>query len=65
MGNVSKILVNGFMRFHDHLSDFSKDLIKNCNENSDEGYFLKVDIENQKQLFGSQKELPFSSERKK
>ena len=29
----------------DYLSDFKEEFIKNYNENSDEGYFLEVDIE--------------------
>ena len=34
-------------------------------KNSDVGYFLEVDIEYPKQLFGSHKELPFLPERGK
>ena len=60
-----KLPVNGFMWYNDHLSDFNEDFIKNYNENSDEGYFLEIDIEHPKQLFGSHKELPFSHERRK
>ena len=40
-----KLPVNGFMWYNDHLSDFNEEFIKNYNENSDEGYFLEVDIE--------------------
>ena len=54
-----KLPVNGFMWYNDYFSDFNKDFIKNYNENRDEGYFLDVDIEYRKQLFGSHKELPF------
>ena len=50
---------------NNYLSYFSEDFIKNYDENSDEGYFLEVDVEHPKQLFGSHKELPFLSERKK
>ena len=39
-----KLPVNGFM-WCDDLSDFNEDFIINYNENSDEGYFLEVDIE--------------------
>ena len=60
-----KFPVNGFMWYNDYLSDFNKDFIKNYNENRDEGYFLDVDIEYPKQLFGSHKELPFLLERRK
>ena len=60
-----KLPVNGFMWYNDHLSDFNEDFIKNYNENSDERYFLEVDVEYPKQLFGSHMELPFLPEREK
>ena len=60
-----KLPVNGFMWYNKHLSDFTEDFIKNYDENSDEGYFLEVDIEYPKQLFSSHKDLPFLSERRK
>ena len=60
-----KLPVNGFMWYNDHLSDFNEEFIKNYNENSDEGYFLEVDIEYPKQLWSSHKDLPFLPERKK
>ena len=50
MGMSQKLSVNGFMWYNDHLSDFSEEFIKNYNENSDEGYFLEVDIEYPKTL---------------
>ena len=53
------------MWHNDYLSDFNKDFIKNYNKNSDVGYFLEVDIEYPKTLWGSHKELPFLPERKK
>ena len=40
-----KLLVNGFMCYNGYLSDFNEDFIKNYDENSDERYFLEVDIE--------------------
>ena len=60
-----KLPVNGFMWYSEYLSDFNEDFIKNYKENSDEGYFLEVDIEYPKQLFGSHKELRFLPERRK
>ena len=56
--------VNGFMWYDDYLSDFNEEFIKNYDENSDEGYFLEVDIEYPKTC-ESHKELPFLPERRK
>ena len=53
------------MWYNDYLSDFNEDFKKNYHENRDEGYFLEMDIEYPKQLFGSHKELPFLPERRK
>ena len=33
------------MWYNGYLSDFNEDFIKNYNKDSDEGYFLEVDIE--------------------
>ena len=43
----------------------NSEFIKNYNENSDEGYFLEVNIEYPKTLWRSHKELPFLPERRK
>ena len=59
-----KLPVNGF-KWENDLSRFNEDFIKNCNENSDEGPFLEVDIEYPKTLWGSHKDLPFLPERRK
>ena len=42
-----------------------KNFIKNCNENSDYGSILEVDIEYPKTLWGLDKDLPFLSGTKK
>ena len=60
-----KLSVNGFMCYNDHLLDFNEDFIKSYSENSDEVYFLEVDIEYPKQLWSSHKDVPFLPERRK
>ena len=40
-----KLSVNGFIWYNDYSFDFNGDVIKNYNKNSDEGYFLEVDVE--------------------
>ena len=47
------------------LSKFNEKIIKRYNENSDRVYFLEVDVQYQKNLFHSHKDLPFLAERKK
>ena len=59
-----KLPING-LKWENDVSRFNEDFIKNYNENSDEGYFLEVDIEYPKQLFGHHKDLPFLPERVK
>ena len=46
-----KLPINGFMWYDDYLSDFNENFIKNYDENSDEGYFLEVDVEYPKKLW--------------
>ena len=60
-----KLPINGFMWYDDYLSDFNEEFIKNYDENSDKGYFLEVDIEYPKTIWGYHKELPFLPERRK
>ena len=55
------MVLNGKMIYQ----DLMKNLIKNYDKSSDQGYFLKVDIEYPKQLWSSHKDLPFLAERKK
>ena len=59
-----KLAVNG-SKWENDLSRFNERFIKDYNENSDIGYFLEVDEECPKKLFGSHKDLPFLLERKK
>ena len=44
MGNVAKASVNNFEWIRD-ASRFDKDFIKNYNDESDDGYFLEVDVQ--------------------
>ena len=59
-----KLQVNGF-KLENDLSRFNGNFMKNYNENSDLEYFLEVDMEYLKHLWGSHKDLPFLPERKK
>ena len=59
-----KLPANGF-KWENDVSRFNENFIKNYNEDSDVGYFLEVDIEYPKQLWGLHKDLPFLPERKK
>ena len=59
-----KLTVNGF-KWVKNLSEFNESLIRNYDENSDTGYFLKVDTNYPKEMFNLHKDLPFLSERKK
>ena len=59
-----KLPVNGF-KWLKKSSRFNEIFIKNYNENSDIGYFLKVDIDYLKELFDLHKDLPFLLGRKK
>ena len=59
-----KFSVNGFEWVED-LSQFKEDFIKNYDENSDEQYFLEVDVKYPKNSFNLHRDLPFLPERKK
>ena len=56
--------VGGFKWVRD-VSRIDEDFIKNYDENSDIGYFLKVDIKYRKELHDLHSDLPFLSERMK
>ena len=44
-GNVRNLLVGGLKQV-ENASQFRKDVIKKNNENSDEGYFFEVNVQN-------------------
>ena len=57
-----KLPVNNFEWIKD-TSQFNKDFIKNYNEESHEGYFLKVDVQYLEKLHELHNDLPFLPER--
>ena len=57
-----KLSVNNFEWMKD-TSQFNEDFIKNYDEESDEGYFLEVDIQYLEKLNELHNNLPFLSER--
>ena len=59
-----KLLVNGF-EWVEELSQFNEDFTTNYDENSNEGYFLEVDVEYPKKLFNLHSDLPFLPKKKK
>ena len=59
-----KLAVNNFDWIKD-TSKFNEDFIKNYNEESDEGYFSKVDIQYLWKLHGLHNDLPFLTEKMK
>ena len=61
-----KLPVNGLKWIEkSRLARFNEIFIKNYDENSDKGYFLKVDVDYPKTSFDLHKDLPFLPERKK
>ena len=59
-----KLPVNNFEWIKD-TSQFNEDFIKNYNEESDEGYFLEVDVQYLEKLHELHNDLPFLLERMK
>ena len=59
-----KRLVNDF-EWVEELFQFNEDFIKDYDENTDEGYFLEVDVKYPKNLFSLHNDLPFLPERNK
>ena len=57
-----KLPVNNFEWIKD-TSQFNEDFIKIYNEESDEGYFLQVDVQYSKKLHKLHNDLPFLPER--
>ena len=59
-----KLPVNNF-EWIKETSQFNEDFIKNYNEESDEGYFLEVDVQYLEKLHELHNDLPFLPERMK
>ena len=60
-----KLPVNNFEWIKDTSQQFNEDFIKNYNEESDEGYFLEVDVQYLEKLHELHNDLPFLPERLK
>ena len=61
---LQKFPVNNFEWIED-TSEFNEDFIKSYDEESDEGYFLKVDVQYLEKLHQLHNDLPFLPERMK
>ena len=59
-----KLRVNNF-EWIENTVQFDEGLIKSCNEESDEGYFLEVDLQYPEKLHKLHNDLPFLLERTK
>ena len=62
MGNVAKASVNNFV-WIENTSQFNEDFIKNYNEESEEGYFLEVNVQYLKKLDEFYNNLPSLQEK--
>ena len=61
---LQKLPVNDF-EWMEETSEFNEDIIKIYNEESDEGYFLEVDVRYPPKRYDLHNDLPFLPERKK
>ena len=61
---AQKLPVSGF-KYEKNMSKFTKEFIKNYDEDSDKGYILEVDVKYPKKLHDLHSDLPFSPERMK
>ena len=59
-----KLSVKNF-EWIEYTSQFNEDFVKSYNEESDEGYFLEVDIQYPEKLHELHNDLPFLSEKMK
>ena len=59
---LQKLPVNNFEQIK-NTSQINEDFVKNYNEESDEGYFLKFDVQHLKKLHELHNDLPFLPER--
>ena len=61
---LQRLSVNNF-EWIENISEFNEDFIKSYNEQSDEGYFLEVDIQYPRKLHELHNDLPLLLERMK
>ena len=59
-----KLPVSGF-KWKNNMSKFTKEFIKNCDEDSDKGHILEADVKYPKKLHDLHSDLPFSPKRMK
>ena len=64
MGKVLEVAVDGF-KWIGNTSQFSKDFIENYNEDSDEGYFRRIDVHFPEKLQDFHNDLLFLPEKMK
>ena len=61
MSDVTKLPVDNF-EWSKYTSQFNEDLLKNYNKETNEGYFLKVDVQHPKKLHELHNDLSFLTE---